>query len=207
MKAVSEACIRNKEPIAKILEQFIPTAKRSRLLEIASGTGQHAYYFSKKFPNCQWQTSDLKNRHPSILSWGEEAEENFLAPKLCDLNNIYPLIEEEEENYHFVFTSNLLHIVGKKLIPNYFRLVDTLLQDRGLCFVYGPFNRDGKFTSDSNREFNDWLKKEVSPESAIRDLEEIEKLAWDRQLKLINTYEMPANNFMLVFEKQEVHND
>jgi cyclopropane fatty-acyl-phospholipid synthase-like methyltransferase len=197
MKQFSEACERNKEVILKVLKQYIDEFNYS-LLEIGSGTGQHAAFFTRELPNVDWYTSDLENRHASILSYKEESQQNnFHGPLLLDLNSPTSL----EKSFNCIFSANVLHIVPPLLVENFFKLAGECLENKGYLFLYGPFKVGGIFTSDSNKNFDLHLKQNVSTQSGIRDLEWVQELAKKESLKLLNRHEMPANNFSLVFQK------
>lgn len=198
MKLFSEACERNKEPILKILKLYVNNLE-GNLLEVGSGTGQHADFFTKQLPNIQWYASDLENRHDSIKAYKKESgQNNFHGPLLMDLNAPTTM----EHSFRYVFSANVVHIVSPKLVENFFRLSGRTLEKEGILFLYGPFNIEGKYTSSSNQSFDLHLKSNVSPESGIRDLEWIISLAGKQDIELLEKHEMPANNFCLVFQKK-----
>lgn len=193
-KPFSESCARNQGPILECLRDTFK--KPARILEIGSGTGQHAVHFGGALPHLVWQTSDLPANHPGIRSWlGDAALPNVLAPIAIDVNGPWP-----EQDYDGVFTANTLHIVsrdeGQKLIAGAGRLLKT----GGRLVIYGPFNYNGAFTSDSNARFDEWLKAR-DPASGIRDFEAVAKWAGINNLRLEADHAMPANNRLLVFVK------
>lgn len=193
-KPFSESCERNKEPILAILRTLF--TQPARILEIGSGSGQHAVHFAAELLHVIWQTSDLPANHPGIQAWLDEAAlPNALAPLALDVNGPWP-----GPAYDGVFTANTLHIVardeGEKLIAGASRL----LQAGGRLVIYGPFNYHGGFTSDSNARFDAWLKNR-DPRSGIRDFEAVAKCAEINGLRLAADHAMPANNRLLVFVK------
>ena len=193
-KPFSESCERNKEPILAILRELF--TQPVRILEIGSGSGQHAVHFGASLPHLVWQTSDLSANHPGILAWLEEAAlPNVLAPIVLDVNGPWPKL-----TFDGIFTANTLHIVswdsGQKLIAG----AGQLLTVGGRLVIYGPFNYRGAFTSDSNARFDEWLKSR-DPVSGIRDSEAVVKCAQISGLRLEADHAMPANNRLLVFIK------
>lgn len=196
MKPYSEACERNKDPILAIIKPHLKS-KRS-LLEIGSGTGQHAVYFSEALPHITWQTSDQKENHSSIKKWlSDSPATNVKLPLTLDVTqNTWP-----SDKVDSVYSANTAHIMSWEMVKCFFKGVGNILNNEGVFMLYGPFNYNGEFTSESNKSFENWLK-EVDVERGIRDFESVNALAEKFGLKLINDYEMPANNRMLVWEKQ-----
>lgn len=194
-KPFSESCERNREPILAILRGVF--TQPARILEIGSGTGQHAVHFGAALPYLTWQTSsDLPANHPGIQTWlNEAALPNVLPPIALDVNNLWP-----DGAFDGVFTANTLHIVswdeGRKLIAG----AGKLLRPGGRLVIYGPFNYHGAFTSDSNARFDEWLKNRDA-RSGIRDFEAVTKCAEFNGLALENDHTMPANNRLLIFIK------
>jgi cyclopropane fatty-acyl-phospholipid synthase-like methyltransferase len=190
----SQACENNKAFILPILSAHFQDKKT--LLEVGSGTGQHAVHFAKNMPWLLWQTSDVIESHLGINQWINEFPLNNLNPPIeLDLNNHWPITEVDA-----IYTANTLHIVSWPLVQAFFQGVSEHLATGGKCCIYGPFNYQGKFTSESNANFNDWLKERDS-QSGIRDIEAISELAVIAGLSLENDHEMPANNRLLVFKK------
>jgi len=200
-KVVSESCERNQLPIAIALDQFLggQQSPSKTLLEIGSGTGQHAVFLAKKFPSIIWQPSDVAENLPYIEQWvAERATNNCLSGFELDLNSV----RWQANVYDYIFTANTLHIVGWNLVEALIQGVKTSLKPKGLLFIYGPFNYGGQYTSVSNQSFDQWLKLRDAS-SGIRDIERIIMLAQNElpSLKIIDDIEMPANNRLLVFEK------
>lgn len=193
-KPFSESCERNKAPILAILrEAFVHTRQ---VLEVGSGSGQHAVYFGAALPHLTWQTSDLPENHPGILAWLHEATlPNVLPPIALDVNGAWPGGE-----FNAVFTANTLHIVSWQAAQQLINGAASVLAQKGRLVIYGPFNYGGRFTSDSNARFEDWLKVR-NPLSGIRDFEAVRDCASQAGLRLEADHAMPANNHLLVFYK------
>lgn len=193
-KPLSESCERNKAPILATLREVF--CQPARILEIGSGTGQHAVHFGAALPHLTWQTSDLPANHAGIRAWLEDAAlPNVLAPLALDVNGPWP-----DGAYDGIFTANTLHIVSWELAQKLIAGAGRLLRKDGRLAVYGPFNYAGNFTSDSNARFDEWLKNR-DPLSGIRDFEAVVNCAEINGLHLEADHAMPANNRLLVFVK------
>lgn len=194
-KPYSQACENNKQPIFEVLEQVLAHSKQ--LLEIGSGTGQHAIHFAKQLPHLTWQTSDVATNHAGINQWlAQEQLSNLKSPLTLDLNQPWPIAQVDS-----IYTANTLHIVSWPLVERFFDGVAKHLASNGTLCIYGPFNYQGNYTSQSNANFDLWLQSR-DPNSGIRDIEKIEQLATNAGLSLINDCAMPANNRLLVFKRQ-----
>ncbi|PUA20167.1 DUF938 domain-containing protein [Glaciimonas sp. PCH181] len=200
-KQFSTACERNSHPIATVLAtQFTASATTpQRVLEIGSGTGQHAVYFAQQFPHLIWQTSDLAANHDSILAWQEDAAlANVLPPLTLDMAD--PAWSQTiATTYDAVFTANTCHIMSWPQVRNMFLGVGRVLTSGGRFWTYGPFNVDGQFTSTSNAAFDASLK-EYAAHMGIRDMAELIVLAAENRLILREDHPMPANNRLLEWE-------
>jgi len=195
MQPYSKACENNKEPILAILKSAFSNV--SNVLEIGSGSGQHAVHFAPALPHLVWQTSDVVINHQGMTAWlNAFPADNLLPPLALDLND-----EWQIARYDAIFTANTLHIVNQSLVTSFFDKTAKHLNVGGKLCIYGPFNYAGKFTSESNAEFDNWLKIK-SPECGIRDFEWICELANEAQLELVKDHEMPANNRLLEFIKR-----
>jgi cyclopropane fatty-acyl-phospholipid synthase-like methyltransferase len=195
MKPYSESCEQNRAPILEVLR--IELTGRARLLEIGSGTGQHAVYFAPEFPQLVWQTSDRSDMHAGIQAWLEDqGSPNILPPLALDVcQDRWP-----STRYDAVYSANTAHIMAWSEVECLFAGVGRLLESRGVFCLYGPFNYRGSYTSDTNARFDQWLKAR-DPASGIKDFEALEKLAEQAGLELQNDYAMPANNRTLVWSK------
>ena len=193
-KPRAPSCDRNQGPIRDVLTRHF--AQRRRILEIGSGTGQHAVFFAPALPQAVWQTSDVDENLPGIRMWLDEAAlPNTLPPIVLDVKGPWP-----KARYDAVFTSNTLHIMGWPEVQALFAALDGVLESDAMLAVYGPFNYGGQFTSDSNRAFDLWLK-ERSAVSGIRDFEAVDALARSIGLELVEDCAMPANNRTLVWRR------
>ena len=195
MKPFSEACSENQGPILAVLREAFKNIKH--VLEIGSGTGQHAVYFGQALPHLIWQTSDLQPNHAGIHLWLEEAAlPNVLPPLLIDAK-VQPWSAVDVDG---VFTANTLHIMSWPEVELLFQGIGNVLQRDGVLCVYGPFNYGGKFTSPSNARFDAWLKAR-DPASGVRDFEAVCAQAARHGLVLAVDHAMPVNNRTLVFRK------
>jgi cyclopropane fatty-acyl-phospholipid synthase-like methyltransferase len=194
MKPVAPHCERNQAPILNVMQPYL--SRRRRVLEIGSGTGQHAVFFAPALPETVWQTSDVKENLPGIRLWLNEAKlPNLPAPLELDVKGPWP-----DQRFDAVFTANTLHIMAWSEVEQLFAALEGVLEPEAMLIVYGPFNYGGAFTSDSNREFDAWLKGR-SAVSGIRDFEAVNALAASIGLKLAADHSMPANNRLLVWER------
>ncbi|NOU53025.1 DUF938 domain-containing protein [Pseudoalteromonas sp. JBTF-M23] len=193
-KPFSQACENNKAPILCVIKPYL--MHYERVLEIGSGTGQHAVYFAEQLPHLTWQTSDRVQNHTGIKSWIADSHvHNVIEPVALDLNNPWPVAKVPA-----IYTANTLHIVSKELVEKFFQGIRAHLAKEGLLCIYGPFNYHGQFTSDSNAQFNSLLKNN-DPHSGIRDFEWIESLSQQAGLSLLKDHAMPANNRLLLFKR------
>ena len=197
MRPYSESCDQNRDHILEVIKPLF--SDQSSVLEVGSGTGQHAIYFAEKMPHLSWQTSDLEENHPGIRLWLLEADlKNTLLP--------VPLAACDQQAWHqlplfdTVFSANVVHIMGKEDVICLFEGVGNVLRTDGLLVLYGPFNYQGNYTSESNARFDKWLKNRDS-RSGIRDFEWLDLLANKAGLQLQQDVEMPANNRILVWRK------
>lgn len=195
MKPYSESSEQNRDPILAVLREAF--ADRSHVLEIASGTGQHAVHFGAALPHLIWQTSELPENHAGILAWLVEAAlANVLPPLALDVNDPdWPVGMVDA-----VFNANTVHIVGWPAVERMFAGIGRVLAPGGIVCIYGPFNYGGRFTSESNARFDVWLKNR-DPESGVRDFEAVDALAAAQGLELIDDVEMPVNNRALIWRR------
>ncbi|MES9923218.1 MAG: DUF938 domain-containing protein [Candidatus Thiodiazotropha endolucinida] len=192
MKPYSEACDENKAPILEVLIRLYRDVQT--VLEIGSGTGQHAVHFATAMPHLTWQTSDMAENHPGIRAWLREAAlPNVHNPIGLDVSRAWPAGE-----YDAIFSANTTHIMSWPEVELMFQGVGQVLK-RGGCFaLYGPFNYQGGYTSESNQRFDQWLKSR-DPLSGIRDFEMLDELAASNHLIFSEDVEMPVNNRILVW--------
>lgn len=200
MKPFAESCEQNKNVILEVIKPLLENC--TDVLEIGSGTGQHAIHFSQAMPHLRWYPSDRIEALAGIQMWLDEYRESGNP-----LNNIYNPIELDvaqsnwpEIEVDAIFMANTLHIMHWHEVQLMFQEMSPLLRTNGMVLVYGPFNYNGKYTSDSNRQFDSWLKSR-DPESGIRDFNELDALADANSLKIMADFEMPANNRILCWCK------
>lgn len=194
-KPDAPACARNRDPILQVLRTHF--ARYRNVLEIGSGTGQHAVYFAAAMPWLEWQCSDRPEYLPGIDAWRVEVGlANTPAPLPLDVA-IGPW---PARSFDAVFTANSLHIMGWAEVEAFFAGLSSVLAEQATLVVYGPFNRGGKFTSDSNRDFDASLRAR-DPRMGIRDFEAVDALASHIGLVLVEDVAMPANNRCLVWHR------
>lgn len=194
-KPFSAACERNREPILAVLREHF--ADRRRVLEIGSGSGQHAVYFGAALPHLTWQTSDRAQNHEGMRQWLDEAA----------LPNVLPPLELDAGQpkwscgpYDAIFAANVLHIMSWDEVRQLFaHLVSVSLPGAALA-IYGPFNYGGQFTSPSNAAFEQTLKT-WGAHMGIRDAEAVDELAQAAGFTLVKDHEMPANNRCRVWKR------
>lgn len=196
----SLASERNKRPILEVLRKEF--ADRRQVLEIGSGTGQHAAYFAAQLPHLHWQPSDLAENHAAIRAWMQAAgTPNLLAPVELDVARPgTPAIAAPDA----VFSANTAHIMSPATVRDMFALVGRLLPKDGVFCLYGPFNFEGRYSSESNAEFDASLRAR-DPAMGVRDIEELDFYATEAGLARVRLYAMPANNHLVVWHKIAVH--
>jgi len=188
VKPHSAACERNRDPILGVLREVF--AERRDVLEIGSGTGQHAVHFAAAMPWLRWQTSDREENLPGIRAWLADANlPNTPVPLRLDVaQQPWPL-----QSCDAVFSANTLHIMSWAEVEALFDGIGRVLAAGGVLAIYGPFNIDGRFTSDSNEAFDRALRAAV-PHRGIRDAAEVDALAARQGLNLMADHALPANN-------------
>lgn len=193
-KPYSPACDQNRDPILAVLRGHF--ADRSQVLEVGSGSGQHAVYFAAAMPNLSWQTSDRAQNLPGIRLWLDEAAlSNTPAPLELDVNGAWP-----KRRFDAVFSANSLHIMSWPETQALFAGLSNVITDDAKLAIYGPFNYGGRYTSDSNAAFDDWLQAQA-PHMGVRDYEAVDELAQTIGLHLLEDRAMPANNRCLVWQR------
>ena len=196
MKQYSQSCVQNQVPILNIIKPLLTNA--ATVFEVGRGTGQHAVYFAKHLPHLIWQSSDQDQYLNSINSWIDDAKlDNTPMAIPLDVTNTgtWPSIEVD-----VIFSANTTHIMSWEMVVDFLQGVGKMLNPGGMFILYGPFNYNGEYTSQSNANFDLWLK-DRDPNSAIRDFEALNKLATEAELILVNDFEMPANNRILYWKK------
>ena len=185
MKPFSENSERNRAPILAVLKRIF--SKTKLVLEIGSGTGQHAAYFAPELPHLTWQASDRAENLADIRQW-------VANPIEIDVDKPFPKVDADA-----VFTANTCHIMSWPQVERLFEEVGGMSSVKTFC-LYGPFNYGGKHTSESNARFDAMLRGR-DPASGIRDSEAISALAGKSGFRLAEDNAMPANNRLLVFRR------
>ena len=194
-KPVAESCVQNQQVILDVLKRFF--IEQGKVLEIGSGTGQHGVFFTAHMKHLLWQPSDLLDQHAGMQLWFDEVEHDRIKPPL-ELNvddEVWPVTEID-----YAFTANTTHIISALQTEKLFKHVANCLKQGGLFAQYGPFNYNGKYTSESNARFDVWLKQR-DPNSCIKHFETVRELAGENNMQLVVDIEMPANNRILLWEK------
>lgn len=190
----SQACEENKGPIQCVLIPLFAGARQ--LLEIGSGTGQHAVHFAAALAHLRWQASDVAAHLPGIRSWtGRAALANLPDPLQLDVRGDWP-----EHTFDAAFSANTAHIMSAGEAEAMFAGLGRVLAAGAPFALYGPFNYGGRYTSESNARFDAYLKSR-DPASGIKDLEDIEAWAGSAGFSLEADHEMPVNNRTLVWRK------
>jgi cyclopropane fatty-acyl-phospholipid synthase-like methyltransferase len=194
-KPFASACERNRDPILDVLRaQF---ADRTQVLEIGSGTGQHAVYFAQAMPQLVWQASDRRENLSGIRQWLDEAMlPNTRAPLELDI----AAGSLPQSRYDAIFSANTLHIMSWQEVQTLFAALPALTTPDAKLAVYGPFNYAGTHTSASNAQFDRSLRARA-PHMGIRDVEAVNRLARGAGFALVEDAAMPANNRCLVWQR------
>jgi cyclopropane fatty-acyl-phospholipid synthase-like methyltransferase len=189
----AEASEQNKAVIFEVIEPYL----NGEVLEIGSGTGQHAVFFAGQVPQVTWQSSELESNLPGIEGWiADSGLSNLPAPIALDVLGDWP-----NAQYDVIYSANCFHIMGKTAVAKCIEGIGACLKPGGVLLVYGPFNYAGEFTSPSNAQFDAFLKAR-DPASGIKDFEWLDNLAKEANLQLVDDVEMPANNRSLVWQKR-----
>lgn len=193
-KPFAPSCDRNRDPILEVLREHF--ADRRRVLEIGSGTGQHAVHFAGALPHLSWQASDRAANLPGIRLWLDEARlPNTPPPIELDVNGRWP-----GASFDAVFSANTLHIMGWDDVVRLFGALPAVVTDDAILAIYGPFNYGGRYTSDGNAAFDARLRGEDARQG-LRDMEAVDALAREAGFGLVEDRAMPANNRTLVWRR------
>ena len=194
-KPFSEYSERNGGPILEVLK--LEFSNCLAVLEIGSGTGQHAVQFASALPNLSWQTSDLDDNHDGIDAWITDAKlSNLLKPISLDVRTADVIVE----SFDGVYSANTAHIMSLEAVIRMFSLVAKALRDGGVFCLYGPFRQGGEFNAASNAAFDESLRSRDA-NMGIRDIETLDDLGAEHGLRRANLYAMPANNHIVVWRK------
>ncbi|MDX1756407.1 MAG: DUF938 domain-containing protein [Marinobacter sp.] len=195
-KPFSQACENNKRPILAQLQRLLP--EQGLVLEIGTGTGQHAVFFAEALPSLTWQPSDQPGAEDYCQPWLAAAKRDNIRPPLpLDVSApVWPLTTADA-----VYSANTAHIMSWPEVQAMFRGIARLLPRGAVFCLYGPFNYHGEYTSDSNRAFDHYLKNQ-KPSMGLRDIDDLATLADDVGMELEEDIGMPANNRLLVWRRQ-----
>jgi len=192
----SEYAERNGGPILDVLR--VEFSMCTTILEVGSGTGQHAVRFAEAIPQLCWQTSDVDENCNGIGAWvGESKLANLLPPLSLDVLTA----DVPDVSYDGAFSANTAHIMSVEAVANMFALVGNALADEGVFCLYGPFRQDGEFNTASNAAFDESLRSR-NPDMGIRDIESLDTLGRQHGLSRTRLYAMPANNHIAVWRKE-----
>ena len=197
-KLYSESASRNTSVIAEVLSQYLP--EKAKVLELASGTGQHCSHFAKTFYNMEWQPSDIDpKRLDSIKAYIEEGgHENIRTPLLLDVTACD--WAKNINGYDVIITINIFHLISNREMKNLIRESSFALKSNGYIMIYGPFMRSGELISDQDFKFHNSLinyDQEIGYKDDFDILDEIE----ENNLSPEAVIEMPANNLMFIAKK------
>lgn len=196
-KRYAEYAERNAEPILEILRDEFRHC--TDVLEIGSGTGQHAVRIASALDHLQWQTSDLDENHESIRAWiSDSGLRNVRDPWLLDVTRA----DVHAASFDGVFSANTAHIMSFDAVILMFAVVGKALRPNGVFCLYGPFRKSGEFNTESNAAFDTNLRSR-DPAMGIRDLEKLDGLASKHGMQRTNLYAVPSNNLVVVWQKSE----
>ncbi|MEW4448472.1 DUF938 domain-containing protein [Qipengyuania sp. JC766] len=196
MKRYAPATARNSEPIARVLETELP--ERGTVLEIASGSGEHAVFLARRFPHLVWQPTDLDTEAlESIAAWSEDSGLGNIAEPLA--------LDASEERWPIdradaILCVNMLHISPWSATTSLFAGAAVVLQTGGKLILYGPFLEAGVETADSNLQFDDSLRQR-NPDWGLRNTDDVDTVANEHGFIRNARYPMPANNLILVYRR------
>ncbi len=195
LRQFSPSTARNREPILAVLARILPA--RARVLELASGGGEHAAFFAAALPGVIWQPSDPDaDARASIAAWtAAQGLSNVLPPRAIDVREDR---WDGDTVYDAMVAINMIHISPWEATLGLMAGAGRLLRDGGVLYIYGPYKRDGRHTAPSNESFDAWLKT-LDSAFGVRDVADVESAARAQELTLQEIVEMPANNLSLVF--------
>ena len=201
----AESCDYNKFPIGSVFQKVVPANPPVAVLELGSGTGQHAAYFTEVFPQITlWQPTDYASEHEGIVAWTKGIP-SVKPPRALVFQDSpeqwQEAVHQDAGLYDVVFTANTLHIAPWDECLTCIDRLPLVVKPGGAFVVYGPFNYGGKFTTESNERFDAWLKKHRSALSGIRNFEDVAGRLTASGFNLESDNEMPENNRCLVFRR------
>lgn len=202
-KLIYPAADRNKDPIISVLRQFIQRGTNQTFLEIASGSGQHVAHFAPHFPHITFYPSEYEPRLLESIAAYANGFSNIKDPIQIDVTSDFRTWGQgmfKESSVDYIYNANMIHISPYQCSIGLFRNAGKLLKPDGFLFTYGPYAIDGKITPESNVNFDKSLK--LQNESwGLRDLKDLIKLAMENGIKMIQIFDMPANNKTVIWKK------
>ena len=195
----SQAAENNTPPILEVLKLYIKPDPQKNLLEIGHGNAQHAAFMSSEL-KVQWYPSDMEENNWIAEARRQATQNDFLKSPLLLQVGLSSMSDQISRKFDYVYTANTLHIMSRDHAGTFCKEISTLMKNDGYLFIYGPFKFSGKYTSESNANFDGWLK-ERNLLSGIRDFEFICEELEKSGISLEKQYDLPANNQFLVFKK------
>ncbi|TVP87103.1 MAG: DUF938 domain-containing protein [Thioalkalivibrio sp.] len=193
-KPFAESAEQNKDPILDVLRRWF--VEPGSVLEVGSGTGQHAVHFATALPHLTWQPTEVPGRIEGIEAWRRDAGLDNIAPA----RELHATGQWPGEHYDYVFTANTAHIMHWPEVLAVLAGVSGVLRPGGIFAMYGPFARGGRHTAPSNLEFDRALRR-ADPGMGVRDMDDIQRAAAPLGLDLLESIAMPADNFTLVWRR------
>ncbi|MGO2133661.1 MAG: DUF938 domain-containing protein [Halomonas sp.] len=207
LRLKSPSTARNRDPILAVLREYLPP--RARVLELASGSGEHGVYFTQAMPGWQWQPSDTEPRAlASIDAWRRHSQKT--EPEKEQSGNLFPPLELDvtatwtgewsAKRFDAIVAINLIHISPWRVTEALMQQADEYLKDKGVLVLYGPYRRNDQHTAPSNQAFDASLQAR-DPAWGVRDLEDVQAEAKANGLVLERVVDMPANNLSVIFRR------
>jgi hypothetical protein len=193
---------RNRDPILEVFKSKFPQ-KEGHVLELATGSGMHINYFAPHFPHLTFHPSDM-NEHAlenvMRVTWENEVK-NVVKPVKLDLTLEDTWQNPAEQLYDVIFVINIFQVAPISVADGMMKCASQLLHKDGFLFIYGPFKDHGRYTTESNEEFDKMIHSAKVEEWGLKDIADLEKAAQNHALILSEKVEMPANNFGLIFTR------
>lgn len=199
-KQYAPATQRNREPILQVLQKILPPT--GNILEISSGTGEHAIFFAPRLKPRIWIPSEPQlYLRESIAAWREEFPSNYLAPPIeIDAMDDSWVVETQKIEIAAIVNINMIHIAPWSACLGLMAGAGRILPNGGILYLYGPYKQSGKHTASSNEAFDESLQSH-HPAWGVRNLEDVINVALENGLELVEVSQMPANNLSVVFQK------
>jgi hypothetical protein len=192
---------RNREPILGVLKDKLPKDP-DRVLEMASGSGMHINFFAPHFEHLHFHPTDRDTEVFDNIKKlaGEQGNNNIADPVHLDLTDPNTWFNPgPEKSFAAIFCINIFQVAPISIADGMMNCASKLLKDDGFLLIYGPFQHEGKFSTDSNKEFHDTLSSIGVSEWGLKDVADLKKAANDHGMELKEIIDMPSNNFSLIF--------